>query len=50
MIECSYGRSLKAVRTFMASMEYLGPLKTEEGVVEYINMRVDGEKPWEKLD
>lgn len=49
-VQVSDGRSLKAVRTFMASMEYLGPLKTEEGVVEYINMRVDGEKPWEKLD
>jgi hypothetical protein len=49
-VQVSDGRSLKAVRTFTAKMEYLGLLKGEEGEVEYINMWVDGERPWEKVD
>jgi hypothetical protein len=49
-VQVSDGRSLKAARTFTAKMEYLGFLEAKEGKIEYVNMRVDGEKAWEKVE
>jgi hypothetical protein len=49
-VQVTDDRSLKAIKTFMAKIEYVGAIKGEETEIEHLRMGVDGPHPWEKLD